>query len=108
MICVVIGDQERFAENCLAVVVRDFREEISRLSGDKICHLFQVTTELLYGLIPELCVSDLVRIGPIAFGKIWLYVVRIATEFQNVRLRDAHMFEHLPGSVRQALDHLPA
>ena len=31
---------------------------------------------------------------------------RVATELQNVRLRDAHVFENLPGSVGQSFDAL--
>ena len=104
MIRVVVCHQQSLAQNCLAVAVRDFCEEIGCRISNQIFDLFQIIAELLYSFFPESFVAMIIGLWPIPFGPFRRNVFRVAAKLQNVPLRDAHVFEHLPGRVRQAFD----
>src|SRR6266853_6405009 len=108
MISVVVGEQERFAQDRLAVAVRNFSEEISRGIRNEIFHLFQITAEISDCFLPKFRIAGFVGPWPISFRPFRRSVTFVAAEFENVPLRDPHVLEHLPRSVGQALNPLAA
>ena len=108
VISIVIGDEECFAQDRLAVTVRDFSEEIVGGIRNEILHLFQIAAKLLNRFIPKAGIAGTSRLWPITFGPFRRDVIRSAAEFQDVPLRDSHVLEHLPGRVGQAFNLLTA
>lgn len=106
MVSIVVGDQERLAQDCLTITVRDQRKEISGWIGHELLQLFQVLAESLYRLFPERDVASGIRVRPIAFRKIRRDMFWVAAEFQNVRLGDPHVLQHLPWCVGNAINSL--
>src|SRR5258706_6201756 len=108
MISVVVGDQERFAQDRLAVAMRNLGEEISRGLRNEIFHLFQIAAELGNCFLPKFRIAGFVGPWQISFGQFRRSVIFVAAEFENVPLRDPHVLEHLPRSVGQVLNPLAA
>src|SRR6266571_8451582 len=104
----MIGDQQRFAENCLTITMGNLGKEVDRRIRDQRFHLFQILAELLNSFLPELFISLLVRLRPITLRPLRRNVLSVSTELQNVPLRNAHVLKHLPGGVWQARDPLAA
>src|SRR5581483_10865409 len=108
MIGVMIGDQKRFAQDGLPIAMRNFRVQIGFLVRDEFGHGLQIGAKATQAVVPGCRVSRRRALGPIAFGPGRRLMLRIAAEFQNVPLRDAHVLQQLPRAVRRAGWYCPA
>ncbi len=100
---IVVGQHQRFAQNCLALAVGDRRVEIGFWIFDEANHVAQVALESGDGVVPLLVVARGRGFRPVALGKFGRDVFAVAAEFQNIPLRDAGVFEELPPGVGEAL-----
>jgi hypothetical protein len=103
MIGIVIREHQRFAQNCLAVPVRYFREEIGFWILHQVDHLLQVALERRDAFVPFFFTGGRGGFWPISGGKWRRNVFRISTEFENVPLCEAGVFEQLPAGVGQSV-----
>ena len=108
VIRVVIGNEQRFAENSLTRAMRNLGEQICRWISHEIFHLLQIATKLFDRFLPKLRRSYLLLRRPITFRPFRRDVFWIATELEDVPLRDAHVLKHLPRRVRQTFHALAA
>ena len=99
----MVGEDEGFAQNGLALAVGDFGVEIGSRIFDQLDHFAQIVFEPLHRLIPLFFARRGRRLGPVALGKFGRDVLVVAAEFQNIPLRDAGVFEELPPGMREAL-----
>src|SRR2546423_6153426 len=100
----MVCDQKRLTQDCLTIAMRYLRVKIGRRILNECFHLLQILTKLIDGLLPQCRCSRLVWLRPITLWKLRRNVARIATELEYVRLRKAHVFQHLPRRVRQTLN----
>src|SRR5208282_2598383 len=102
MICVVIGHQQGFAENGLAVAPWDSGQQVGLGIFYQILHRLEVLPEFFHTCIPNGGGRRSFCLRPIPFGPFRRDVFRVAAEFQNVPLRDAQVFQQHPERVGQA------
>lgn len=103
MVGVVVGKEEGFAEDGLAGAVGKRREEVGIFVLDEFDHVFTVDAKRGDGFVPGFGVRGSGRFRPVADGPIGRDVFRVAGEFEDVPLSDAHVFEDFPGGVGGAL-----
>ena len=99
---IVVGHLERFAEQALAIAVREWGEQVRRRSGNKLPHGLVIGTKARDALVPCMRVGRFGGGGPVAGRPVGRRVFGIAAEFQHVPLRDSEVFEQFPGGVRRA------
>ena len=103
VIGIVVGEDEGFAQNGLALAVGDFGVEIGARIFDELNHFAQIVFKGFDGFVPLFFARRDRGLRPVAFGKFGRDVRVIAAKFQNVPLGDADVFEELPPRVREAL-----
>ena len=106
VVSIMIGDEQRFAQDRLAVTVSDRREQIGRLLGDQALHFIKVGAKSCDRLMPGVRSSIARRsfsLRPVALRPRRRHMIRIAAEFQYVPLRDPHVLKNLPRRVRDML-----
>src|SRR5579875_1255522 len=86
MIGVVIGDEQRFAEDGLAIAVRDWSKQIDRGIGNKILHRTQVLAKGGETAVPGGSIPRSIALRPVAVGKRRRNVFGTTIELQNVPL----------------------
>src|SRR5579864_6774863 len=96
MIRVVIGYQQSFAKNRLAVTPWYAGEQIGLRIFYQILHRLQVLPEFLDACIPSSGTGGSFRRGPISFRPFWRSMLRVAAELQNIPLRDAQVLQQHP------------
>src|SRR5207244_1481965 len=102
VIGVVVRDQQGLAEQGLSLAVREFRKQVGPGIGDQFLHLLKILLKLLNAFFPGLFARRRFGSGPVVVGKLLVRVFGIAAEIENILLRNAHVFEQLPGRVRRA------
>lgn len=103
MVGVVVGDQEGFAEDGLAVPPWDFREQIGFGIADQLFQSGQIDLKRFDAFVPGRGARRGRGFGPVVVRPFGGDVFRVAAEVEDVALRDAQMFEEHPGGMRQAL-----
>ena len=96
MVRIVIRGEERLAENYLAVAMRDFGVEVGGFIGYEIAEGLQICAKCVGALFPGFLARRFGFVRPIAARKIGRFVFGVARELENIPLRDAEMFKHLP------------
>ena len=104
----MICQKQRLAQKRLAGAMRNLCEEIVGRIRDEILHRFQIISKLVDRCIPEIGRSQFIRVRPITFWPFRRDVICVAREFEDVPLRDAQVFKHLPGRIGKPLDLLTA
>ena len=102
MVRVVVGDEQGFAEDGLAVSPGNFCEQISLRIADQFFHGFRIILESLDALVPRCGAWRRRGFGPVIIGPFGGDIFWVAAEVENVALRDAQVFEKHPGGMRQA------
>jgi len=95
---IVVGDEEGFAENGLAIAVGDLGVEIGRGIRDKLTHGVEVVADLGDGAVPIFGCG--IGFRPISVRPFWRLVCGIPAELEYIGGGDADMFEQLPSRVR--------
>ena len=112
VVCVVIGDQEGFAEDrvgrLLGLGVADWFEEIDRGVRDQIHHRLKVGPECGDGLVPGCGARRRVGGGPVAVGELGGGVLWVDAVAENIPLGDSHVLDQTPGSVGKTWGFLAA
>src|ERR1700678_2920071 len=103
MIRVMVGYQQRFAEQRLTLAMRYFGKQIVLRIGDEILHLFQVLLKLLDASLPGVLTRRGLGRRPVVVGKLLLLVFGIAAKFENILLRDPHVLQQFPRRVWRAI-----
>jgi len=104
MIGVVVGEQQRLAQNGLSVAVGNLRIQIGLRAVHEADHFLEVAAERFHGFVPGSRVGRPRRLRPVALRKTRRNVLGVAAEFQDVPLRDSRMLQKLPAGVRQSGD----
>ena len=102
MIRVMIGNEQRFSKNGLPAAVRDLCEQIGFFVADQLAHRFEIAQNLRAGFSPIF--GRAFGFMPVTFGKLGRNVACVITEFDNIPLRDAHVFEQFPRRVRRVFE----
>ncbi len=100
MVSVVVGNKQRLAENGLPVTVRNWGKQVRRGIGHEVLHSAQVSAEGINAAIPRRRGWWSRSLGPIAVGKLRRDMFRVAAEFKDVPLSDAHVLQEAPRRVR--------
>jgi len=93
----VIGHQQGFAKDGLAVAPGDFGEQIGFGTRDQILQGFQIFAEIFDTFVPRCGVGWSFGWRPVTLRPGGRFVFRVAAEFQDVPLGDAHVFKQHPG-----------
>jgi len=108
MVSVVVGGQQHFAQDSLAIAVRNPRVEVDRVVGNQTAESLQVLAETVNAAIPGLGIGRLGRRRPVAVREFRRFVFGVSAELQNVPLCDPHMFQNFPRRVGRTLGALAA
>ena len=103
VICVVVGNEQGFAENRLSSAVRNSRKKICCWIHHQPFHRRKVAGKCFQTFLPRFCIRGFRAFGPVSGGPIGRDVFRIAREFENVPLRDPHVLQQFPRRMRQTL-----
>src|SRR5271169_3271446 len=103
MIGIMIGEQQRFAQNRLSLAVRYFGGQIGARICYKMDHFEQIALEGGHALVPSFTIGRRRRFGPVTGRKRWRDVFWISAELQDIPLREPRMFEQLPTRMRQTV-----
>src|SRR3954467_5864699 len=76
--------------------------------GHQLLEVFEIVPKTRDALFPSRIAGRRRRFGPIALGPLGVDGLGIASELEDVPLRDTHMFEELPCCVGRAFDLLAA
>src|ERR1700752_2393176 len=102
MVCVVIGDEEGFAQNRLASAVGDSRKEISFGIVYQFFHRSQIFAERFQTFIPRFRTRWSRCLGPVSSWPLWRDMLGISGKLVDIPLPDGHGFEQFPDGIRQA------
>src|SRR6185437_10321720 len=108
MIGVVIGDEQRLAKQILSVTPLKRSNEVDvvhRVHESLKC--LAIFANLLDALLPRVGARRLRVTGPIVVRPLELAIasVIVATEFEDIALRDAHVLQQLPCRVGHSFGH---
>ena len=101
MVGVVIGQEQGFAEDGLAVAPGDAGEQVSLGILHERLHGLQVAAELLDAFGPGCGGGRGRSFRPVAFGPFRGDVFFVAAEFEDIPLGQTEVFEEHPGRVRE-------
>lgn len=104
MVSVMISHEQGFTEDGLAFAMRNASEQIDTRIFHKVNHCLEVGAKRTNAPFPSSGIGWLGRWRPIPFGKGGRNVPRIPAEFEDIPLRNAEMFEKLPGGMGRAGD----
>ena len=107
VVSVMVGNEQRFPQNCLTLTVRYPRVQVRRWITHQLAHGFEVGLKCLHALVPRHSVRRSLRFGPVSGGPFWRLVLRIPAEFEDVPLRQAHVLDDFPGRVLCAFRSFP-
>lgn len=96
----MIGEEQGFTEDGLAVTPGDFDEEIGLGILYEVLHGFQIGAEVLDAGVPGRVARRGSRFWPVVVRPFRSCVIWVAAEFQDVPLREAQVFEEHPQGVR--------
>ena len=99
---VVVGNEQSFTQNRLTIAVRYRFAEAGRSARHQPAHRFEIGAKGLYGPGPRRAVGRSLCLWPIAGRPFGRAVRRIAAEFEDVPLSDAHVIDDFPGRVCRA------
>ena len=97
----MIGYEQRFAEDGLALAPGDLREEIGLRIFHEILQGFCVAVDLVDAFVPGVGSGGLGGFRPVSFGPLRGFVLCAAAELEDVGLRDADVLEEHPRGVRE-------
>ncbi len=103
VIRIMVGCQQRFAEDGLSRAVRDARGEIRFRAGYELLQGAAIAQECADAAVPRGGARRGGGFRPVAAGKIRRDVFRVAAELKDVPLRDARVLEQFPGGMRRTL-----
>jgi len=104
---VVVGSEQDFAEDGLAVAVGERGEEIGGFVFYDFDHGFKVGAERGCAFAPGSVVGRGLGFWPVAGGEFGRNVPGVARELQDVPLGEAHVLQHFPRGVRGAFRLFP-
>src|SRR3979409_2627399 len=96
VICIVIGDEKSFAKNGLSCAVRDSGEEINLWIRHQLLHRRQVPGKQFQAFLPLLRIRGFRAFWPVSGGPVGRGMFRVAREFEDVPLRNAHVLQQFP------------
>src|SRR6266567_1378250 len=88
MIGIMVRGQQGFAENGLAIAMRDARIQVGRLVSHQRAESLQVLAKGVDGTIPGLGIRGLGVARPVAVGELGRLVLGVPGELENVPLRN--------------------
>ncbi len=103
VIRVVVRHLKRFPQQSLSFAMRQRREQVGFRVGHKFTHRFQIPPESIQTITPSRITRGLRILWPVPGGPLRRNVFRVAAELEHVPLRDAKVFDDLPGTVLCAL-----
>src|SRR5215475_6869557 len=86
MISVVVGQQQCFAQQCLACAMRNARKQIAPGIAHQLAHLLQVSQKLAYAFVPCFIARWRLCFWPIFIRPLWRSMPGIHAELQDVPL----------------------
>src|SRR5208282_3740591 len=89
VICIMVGHQQRLAQNRLPITPRDSGVEIDSAAGNEPLHRSQIFPERGHTRSPNLLIRRCVQRRPVSFGPFGRNMLRVAAELQDVPLREA-------------------
>src|SRR5262249_36836851 len=83
---VVVGNEQRLAQDRLPLAVRDRREQVRGRVRDQVLHRLQIGAEGGEAPLPGAIIRRSIALGPVPVRKLWRDVLWVAAELEDVPL----------------------
>src|SRR5258708_6921075 len=97
---VVVGYEQGFTQDGLAVSPWNARQQISLGIRNQILHRFQILAELLNAFVPRGCARRSLCFWPVSLRPFGRLVFAVAAEFENIPLPHPKLPHHHPSLLR--------